>query len=171
MSILKLVKYPDPILKRVSSPIDVVDDNLRKFMDSMVKTMYHEGGVGLAAVQVGKLKRLFIIDISAEKNEPLYFINPKISFPVTSKEVMGEGCLSFPGAADKVDRFTEVEVEYLDYHGQSQRLRATGFLAQAIQHENDHLDGTVYLDHLSLIKRTLIKQKVKKAINKENKEN
>jgi peptide deformylase len=168
MAILRIVTYPDPFLTRKSSPVTTIDESLKKLMNDMVETMYHEGGVGLAAVQVGILKKVFVIDISDTKDQPLYFINPQISFSSTSKSLMKEGCLSFPGvnSPSQVERFTELEVSYMDENGMPQTMKATGFLAQAIQHEYDHLEGKVYTDHLAEVEGLLIKQKVIKAIKK-----
>lgn len=166
MSILKIVTYPDSILKRVSGPVLEVDVNLQKFMDNMVETMYHSNGWGLSAVQVGLLKRIFVIDISDTKDQPLYFINPEVTYSTNNKELMKEGCLSFPNTSAEVERFLEVEVKYLDYNGNTQILKANGLMAHVIQHEMDHLEGIVYTDHLSVVKSTLIKQKVKKSITK-----
>jgi peptide deformylase len=185
MKILPLIISPDPLLKKVSKPIEKIDDALRQLMNDMVSTMYSERGIGLAAVQVGALKRLLVIDVDYETDEnehhhdhgtcggihvkntnPRFFINPEIiNF---SKELShyNEGCLSFPSARSEVVRPKKVKVKYLDYHGEEKTETMDGLLATCIQHEIDHLNGITFVDHISKLKRDVILNKMKKLHKK-----
>ena len=164
MAILPIVTVPNPILKTISEPVEKVDDELRQFMDDMLETMYDAPGIGLAAVQVNRAIRVLVIDVSEEESdpEPLYFVNPEITW--TSEELASykEGCLSVPEQYSDIDRPAECKIKYLDYHGQAQELHATGLLATCVQHEMDHLNGVVFIDYLSSLKRNMMIRKVKK---------
>ena len=165
MSKKKIVIEPDPILRKKSVPLDTVDDNLRKLMDDMLDTMYAAPGIGLAAVQVGILKRLVVIDISKEneKKKPIFLVNPKIVLRSKKTSIYEEGCLSLPGHFAEIERPKECEVNYIDYHGKERKLKAKGLLSTCIQHEVDHLDGVLFVDYLSKLKRDMI---IKKLIKK-----
>lgn len=165
MAVLKVYEYPHPILKKKASEVEAVDDELRKFLDDMLETMYHAVGVGLAAPQVGVSKRIVVIDIShddEDKMDPLYMVNPKIIWKSEEKVCGEEGCLSVPEQKAEVERFAAVKVEYLDYHGNKQILEAEDFLAIAVQHELDHLDGILYIDRISRLKRQMLLKKLQK---------
>lgn len=171
--ILDLVKFPDPLLKKVSKEIDNIDDNLRKFMDNMLDTMYSEGGIGLAAVQVGALKRILVVHIQDDnryeknqktnhKQELFFIINPKFTYQSKETSTFCEGCLSFPEITADVIRPKEIEIEYLDYYGKKQKLKADGLLATCIQHEIDHLNGITFVDHLTKLKKDMLLKKLTK---------
>ncbi|MCD6034437.1 MAG: peptide deformylase [Rickettsiales bacterium] len=163
MAILPLVTAPDSRLKIKSFPVEKVDDDLRKFMDDMLETMYHCEGIGLAAVQVGVHKRVLVMDLHPDgEKSPLFVINPEIVNHTDILSEYDEGCLSFPGQYATVVRPEKVTVKYLDYHGKEQILECEGLLATCIQHEIDHLNGVVFIDHLSPVKRDMIIRKVKK---------
>lgn len=165
MAVLKVYEYPHPILKKKATEVEAVDDELRKFLDDMLETMYHAVGVGLAAPQVGVSKRIVVIDIShddEDKMDPLYMVNPKIIWKSEEKVCGEEGCLSVPEQKAEVERFAAVKVEYLDYHGNKQILEAEDFLAIAVQHELDHLDGILYIDRISRLKRQMLLKKLQK---------
>lgn len=164
MTILPIVTAPDSRLTIKSFPVEQVDDALRSFMDDMLETMYDAGGIGLAAVQVGVHKRILVMDLQdpAYGDSPYFIVNPEI---VTSSDILShykEGCLSFPGQSADVVRPEEITVKYLDYYGKEQTLQATGLLATCIQHEIDHLNGIVFIDHVSRLKRDMIMKKVAK---------
>ncbi len=178
--ILPLVIAPDPLLKQVSKPVEKVDDALRAFMDDMLQTMYAESGLGLAAVQVGVLKRVLVMDIDYEEDRnhhhdhsgcggvhvkntnPLYLINPEIIEESKQISVYNEGCLSFPNARAEVSRPKIVKVKYLDYNGVEQVKEMDEILATCVQHEIDHLNGITFVDHISKLKRELILKKMNK---------
>lgn len=164
MAILPLVIAPDLRLKQRSLPVEKVDDVLRRFMDDLLETMYHEQGIGLAAVQVGVHKRVLVMDIEQRegKKNPLFVINPEIIIKATECSSFNEGCLSFPDAFAEVIRPESVTVRYLDYFGKEQELVAEGITATCIQHEIDHLDGITFVDHIASIKRDMIMRKMKK---------
>ena len=162
MAILDILEFPDPRLRTVAKPIDVVDDALRQTIDDMFETMYEAPGIGLAATQVNVHRRLVVIDVSEDKSEPLVFINPEAE-PLTQE--LGEyqeGCLSIPGFYEKVCRPERVRVTALDRDGKSFELECGGLLAVCIQHEIDHLDGKLFVDYLSPLKRDRIKKKLEK---------
>ncbi|ALZ82699.1 MULTISPECIES: peptide deformylase [Pseudomonas] len=162
MAILDILEFPDPRLRTVAKPIDVVDDALRQTIDDMFETMYEAPGIGLAATQVNVHRRLVVIDVSEDKSEPLVFINPEAE-PLTQE--LGEyqeGCLSIPGFYEKVCRPERVRVTALDRDGKSFELECDGLLAVCIQHEIDHLDGKLFVDYLSPLKRDRIKKKLEK---------
>ncbi len=165
MAILDIINVPDPLLKTVSDPVDEVDDQLRRFMDDMLETMYAAPGIGLAAIQVGVAKRVIVLDISAEdeENTPVYFVNPEITWESEEMSVFNEGCLSVPEHYADVERPASVKIKYLDYHGKAHEEKLDGLLATCVQHEIDHLDGIVFIDYLSRLKRMMIIKKVQKA--------
>ncbi|MGQ4277343.1 peptide deformylase [Pseudidiomarina sp. E22-M8] len=161
MTNLIILKYPDERLRTVAEPITSVDDSLRETIDAMFETMYDSNGVGLAATQVNVHKRLFIADCSEDQNQPLVFINPEI----TEKDGLfanEEGCLSFPGVYAKVERAEKITVSALDRHGETFSMNAEGLLAVCIQHEIDHLNGKLFVDYLSPLKRNRIRKKLEK---------
>lgn len=164
MPILEILTEPDPILRQISQPVDAVTDETRKFMDDMLETMYDAPGIGLAAIQVGVPQRIIVMDIAmddAPKN-PIYFVNPVVT--VTNPELgfYKEGCLSVPDINENVKRPLEVSIDYLDYNGDAQTLQADGLLATCIQHEMDHLEGVLFIDRLSKLKRQLVLQKMRR---------
>ena len=166
-----IIIEPDPILRKKSDAIEKVDDELRKLMDEMLETMYEAPGIGLAAVQVGILKRLIVIDISKEdkKKEPIFLINPKIIFKSSNTSTHEEGCLSLPGHFAEIERPAECHIDYIDYDGKKKNIKAKGLLATCIQHEIDHLNGILFIDYLSKLKKDMIIKKLvkqKKEINK-----
>ncbi|MDG1708721.1 MAG: peptide deformylase [Emcibacteraceae bacterium] len=166
MAILPIVTVPDPILKKVSEPVKKVDDKLRAFMDDMLETMYAAPGIGLAAVQVGQLKRILVIDIAGEEENPnpQYFINPEIIWTSEELNTYNEGCLSVPEQYADIDRPAECKVTFLDYDGENHEVLMDGMLATCIQHEMDHLNGVVFIDYLSKVKRGIYVRKVKKLV-------
>lgn len=164
--ILEILKYPDPELKKISTPVEKFDKHLHKLLDNMAETMYSANGIGLAAIQVGEPLRLFVIDLGADEDheKKLYeFINPKISKGMGTL-VYEEGCLSVPGIAEEVKRKETIHLEYQDRHGKQHELDAEGLLAVAIQHENDHLDGIIFVDRLSPLKRSIVRRKLAKVV-------
>lgn len=162
MSVLTILEYPDMRLRKRAAPVKVVDDALRQVIDDMFETMYAAPGIGLAATQVDIHKRLLILDVSELKDTPLVFINPEIE--VLDPEPFGyeEGCLSVPGYYDLVTRPRKVRVKALDRHGAAFEIEAEGLLAVCVQHEVDHLDGKLFVDYLSILKRQRIKNKLLK---------
>ena len=164
MPIRKIIIEPDPILRRKSENLEKVNNELRKLMDDMLKTMYAAPGIGLAAVQVGILKRLIVIDVSKdEKNKaPLFLVNPQITYKSKSTSIHEEGCLSLPGYFAEIERPSECHVDYLDYNGKKKNLKADGLLSTCIQHEVDHLNGILFIDYLSKLKKDMIIKKLKK---------
>ena len=162
MSVKKIVTIPDPILKKKSLPIKNVDSSVKKLMDDMLETMYAAPGIGLAAVQVGVLKRVVVIDLSKkeEKKPPLFFINPEIISTSEEQVSYEEGCLSIPNQFAEIKRPNRCHVKYLDYNGKKKDLKADGLLATCIQHEIDHLNGILFIDYLSKLKKDLILKKV-----------
>lgn len=161
MALLPILRFPDPRLKKVAVPVARIDDSIRKLVADMGETMYEASGIGLAATQVDVHKRLVVIDTSEERNQLRVFINPQLR-QCEGLQTGEEGCLSVPGIYDKVERAERVTVDYLDLDGQSRTLVADGLLAVCIQHEIDHLDGRVFVDHLSQLKQTRIKSKLAK---------
>ena len=171
MTLRSIIVEPDPILRKKSEDLENVNDNTRKLLDDMLKTMYAAPGIGLAAVQVGILKRLIVIDISKEKEKknPLFLINPEIIFQSKNTSTYEEGCLSLPGHFAEIERPTECQIKYVDYNGQKRELKAGGLLATCIQHEVDHLNGVLFIDYLSKLKKDMIVKKLikhKKELNK-----
>lgn len=166
MTILNILKYPDSRLRTVASPLEQVTDETRQILDDMFETIYAAPGIGLAATQVDIHKRMLVIDITEERNEPRAFINPEI-LARDGTEVMEEGCLSVPGIYEKVERAEHIKVRALDRNGEAFELEADGLLAVCIQHEIDHLDGKVFIDHLSPLKQQRISKKLGKALKYE----
>ena len=170
MSQRKIVIEPDPILRKKSDPVEKVDQNLRKLLDEMLETMYAAPGIGLAAIQIGVPKRLIVIDVSKEdKKKPLYLINPEITFTSNNTSIYEEGCLSLPGHFAEIERPAECHLNYIDYEGKQKKLKAEGLLATCIQHEVDHLNGVLFIDYLSKLKKDMIIKKLvkqKKELNK-----
>ena len=161
MALLPILRFPDPRLRKVAAPVTNIDDGIRRLAADMAETMYEAPGIGLAATQVDVHQRLIVIDVSETKNELLVLINPEIVAD-EGEQVGEEGCLSVPGIFDKVERAERVTVRYLDLEGKAQTLEADGLLAVCIQHEMDHLQGKVFVDHLSQLKQTRIKSKLAK---------
>ena len=166
MTKLKIIKYPDPFLKQKCLPVTSFDKELKILADNMLKTMYESEGIGLSAIQVGVLKRIIVIDITEELKKPLILINPVIS-PSNSKYLeFKEGCLSFPGIYESVKRNEEIAVDYNSIEGKKLSMKATGLLSICIQHEVDHLEGVVFLDRLSGLKRNRAEKKFLKMLNR-----
>ncbi len=161
MTTLNILHFPDPRLRNVAKPVKRVDDAIRQLAEDMLETMYAAPGIGLAATQVNVDKRIVVIDISEEKNQPLCLINPEI-LELDGVEEMEEGCLSVPGFYERVQRAERVRIRALDREGQSFELETDGLLAVCIQHEIDHLDGKLFVDYLSQLKRTRIRKKLEK---------
>ena len=161
----KIVIEPDPILRKKSEPVEKVDQSLRKLLDDMFETMYAAPGIGLAAIQIGVPKRIIVMDISKEneKKDPQYFVNPVIRNKDIHKSTYEEGCLSVPNQFAEIDRPSKCEVEYLDYNGKKKLLKAEGLLATCIQHEMDHLEGILFIDYLSKLKKSMIIKKLSKG--------
>jgi len=164
MSILPLVIAPDARLKNCSSPVHKVTDKIRKLMDDMLATMYKYEGVGLAAVQVGIHKRVIVMDVADAENNIIYkMANPKLIYESDDNNSYEEGCLSFPEQRALIVRPKSVKVEYLDYNNEKQTIECDGLLATCVQHEIDHLNGIVFLDHLSKLRRDMLMRKVRKV--------
>lgn len=165
MTIRPILTAPDPRLKAVSEPIAKVDDEMRKLADDLLDSMYAADGIGLAAVQVGVPKRMLVMDIAQAqgKREPMVFINPKILWASEEMAKAEEGCLSVPEIWDDVERPAKIRAEYQDRDGKVQTLEADGLLGCCLQHEMDHLDGVLFLDHLSKLKRSIALRKLTKA--------
>ena len=161
MALLPILRFPDPRLKKIAAPVQKVDDSLRQLVADMAETMYEAPGIGLAATQVDVHKQVVVIDVSEERNALLVLVNPKIELADGTREGE-EGCLSVPGIYDKVERAERVVVTYLDLEGRQQRLEAEGLLAVCIQHELDHLNGKVFVERLSQLKQTRIRNKLAK---------
>ena len=161
MAILNILHFPDPRLRTVAQPVETVDDTIRKLADDMLETMYAAPGIGLAATQVNVHKRVIVIDISEDKNQPLYLINPEI-IELDGVEEMEEGCLSVPGVYETVRRADQVRIRALGLDGKPFEMEANELLAVCIQHEIDHLDGKLFVDYLSQLKRTRIRKKLEK---------
>lgn len=161
MALLPILRFPDPRLKKVAAPVTKIDDGIRRLAADMAETMYEAPGIGLAATQVDVHKRVVVIDVSEEKNALCVFVNPELA-DCQGAALGEEGCLSVPGIYDKVERAERVTVRYLDLQGKPQVLEAEGLLAVCIQHEIDHLNGKVFVDHLSQLKQTRIRSKLAK---------
>lgn len=161
MALLPILRFPDPRLKKVASPVTKIDDGIRRLAADMAETMYEAPGIGLAATQVDVHKRVVVIDVSEDKSDLRVFVNPVLD-NCLGLSVGEEGCLSVPGIYDKVERAERVTVRYLDLDGKACVLEADGLLAVCIQHEIDHLNGKVFVDHLSQLKQTRIRSKLAK---------
>lgn len=165
MAIREIIEAPDPRLRVISKPVKAVDDEVRRLIDDMLETMYAAAGIGLAAIQVGVPKRILVLDISDDEEEPdpRCFVNPEIVWTSDEVGIYNEGCLSLPEYYAEVERPAACRVEYLDYEGKPQTLEASGLLATCVQHEYDHLEGILFVDHLSSVKRDMILRKLAKA--------
>lgn len=162
MAILDILEFPDPRLRTIAQPVETVDDSVRELIDNMFETMYAAPGVGLAATQVNVHKRIVVIDVSEDQSQPLVFINPEVTVLGEEAAPYDEGCLSVPGFYESVERPTQVRVEALDRNGESFSLEPDGLLAVCIQHELDHLNGKLFVDYLSAVKRQRIRKKLEK---------
>lgn len=165
MAVLKIVTEPEPILHMISEPVTKIDKELQGFMDDMLQTMYADKGGGLAAVQVGVLKRILVYDPSCyidTDEEPQFMVNPEIIYFSDEKCSVEEGCLSIPGARFEIERADSLKVKYLDYHGQKQEKIAEGMIARVIQHEYDHLNGVTMLNYASKMRKDLILKRLRK---------
>ena len=167
----KIITEPNIILRKKSVTLEKVDDDLRELMDDMLETMYAAPGIGLAGVQIGILKRLIVIDVSKdeEKKNPIFLINPEIISKSSNTSVYEEGCLSLPGYFAEIERPAECNIEFTDYYGKKKELKADGILSTCIQHEIDHLNGVLFIDYLSKLKRDMIINKLtkqKKSLDK-----
>lgn len=164
MTIKPLVLLPDPVLREVSKPVERVDDALLRFADDMLETMYDAPGVGLAAVQLGEPMRMLVVDVSkdGEDRQPFTFINPQIVASGDAISTYEEGCLSIPDYYAEVERPATVTVSYLDRDGKSREIEADGLLATVLQHEIDHLNGVLFIDHISRLKRSMVIKKFQK---------
>jgi peptide deformylase len=163
MALLHIIETPDPRLKTKSVSVDHVDDALRRLMDDMLETMYHAPGIGLAAIQVGVAKRVLVIDLQEnEARNPRYFVNPEIIWASDDLSVYNEGCLSVPEQYAEVERPAQIRVRYLDYDGVVREEEMDGLLATCLQHEMDHLEGILFIDHLSKLKRDMLLRKLTK---------
>lgn len=167
MAVLKLYEYPDEVLRQKCEKVSKVDDELRRFLDDMLETMYVDKGCGLAAPQVGVTKRIIVVDDNPSDEDksvrhPMYLINPEIIWRSNEMVLFNEGCLSLPEQRAEVERHEKVRVHYTDYNGNEQEILADELLAIILQHEIDHLDGVLYIDHLSRLKRTRLLNKLNK---------
>ena len=164
MALRKILTEPNKILRQKSLPVNNVGKQEQKLMDDMLDTMYAANGIGLAAIQIGFPKRIIVMDISKndEKNNPMYFVNPVIKNKNSETSTYEEGCLSVPNFFAEVDRPKKCDVEYLDYQGKKKTLNAEGLLATCIQHEMDHLEGILFIDYLSKLKKSMIVKKLSK---------
>ena len=164
MTIKSILTEPNKILRQVSKPVEKVGKKEQALMDDMLETMYAANGIGLAAIQIGVPKRIIVMDLSrnSEKKNPKYFVNPVILNKNQDKNTYEEGCLSVPNQFAEIDRPSTCDVEYLDYNGKKQVLNANGLLATCIQHEMDHLEGILFIDYLSKLKKSMIIKKLSK---------
>ena len=162
MALLNVLCYPDPRLHKVAKPVEQVDARIQKIVSDMADTMYNAPGVGLAATQVDVHERIVVIDVSDDQNELMVFINPEIIWVSAETKSWREGCLSVPEFYDEIERPSEIRVKALDVNGKEFEIEADGLLAVCLQHELDHLQGKVFVEYLSILKRTRISQKMKK---------
>ena len=164
MALREILTEPNKILREKSLFVEKVDEDLRKLMDDMLETMYAAPGIGLAAIQVGVPKRVIVLDIAQKEGQknPMYFINPEIIEKSKNNSTYEEGCLSVPGQFAEIDRPDQCHLKYLDYYGQPKEIKATGMLATCIQHEMDHLEGILFIDYLSKLKKSMIIKKLSK---------
>jgi peptide deformylase len=165
MSVRPILTAPDPRLKAVSTDVGAVDDEIRRLIDDMADSMYAADGIGLAAVQIGVAKRVIVMDLDQKsgKKNPRAFVNPKIIWASEETATFEEGCLSVPEIWESVDRPARIKCEYLDRDGKAQLLEADGLLATCLQHEMDHLEGVLFIDHISKLKRSMALRKLSKA--------
>ena len=164
MTVKKILTEPNKLLRQISKPVKTVGKEEQVLMDDMLETMYAANGIGLAAIQIGVPKRIIVMDLSRDdkKKEPRYFVNPVIQNKNLLKATYEEGCLSVPNQFAEIDRPSKCEVEYLDYDGKKKLLHAEGLLATCIQHEMDHLEGILFIDYLSKLKKSMIIKKLSK---------
>ena len=164
MTVKTILTEPNPILRQISKPVKGVGAEEKKLMDDMLETMYAANGIGLAAIQIGIPKRIIVMDLSKDENkkEPKFFVNPVIKNKDTSNSTYEEGCLSVPNQFAEIDRPKKCEVEFLDYYGEKRKITAEGLLATCIQHEMDHLEGILFIDYLSKLKKSMIIKKLSK---------
>ena len=164
MAVKTILTEPNKLLRQISTSVKEVGKEERQLMDDMLDTMYAANGIGLAAIQIGVPKRIIVMDLSKDENkkEPRYFVNPVIKKSDSLKSTYEEGCLSVPNQFAEIDRPKKCEVEYLDYNGEKKILKAEGLLATCIQHEMDHLEGVLFIDYLSKLKKTMIIKKLSK---------
>ena len=164
MALRRILTVPDPILREKSSHVEKVDSDIKTLMDDMLETMYEAPGIGLAAIQIGVSKRVVVMDVSKDegKKNPMYFVNPEITWKSSTKVGYEEGCLSIPNQFVKIERPDKCHVKYLDYNGVEKVIKAEGLLATCIQHEIDHLNGILFIDYLSKLKKSIIIKKVSK---------
>ncbi len=172
MKVLDIIKLPDPVLRKKSAAVEQVDSDLRRLLDDMLETMYDAPGIGLAGIQVGVPKRIITIDVTRDEGprEPLFLINPEILKRSDDRSVYEEGCLSIPDYFAEIERPASVHVRYIDYEGKQQEMLAEGLFATVIQHEVDHLDGVLFVDYLSKLKRDLVVRKFAKAARQDERE-
>tara|TARA_B100000579_G_scaffold135460_1_gene109765 strand:+ start:333 stop:857 length:525 start_codon:yes stop_codon:yes gene_type:complete len=168
MTVKTILKEPNKLLRQVSLPVEKVGDEERQLMDDMLETMYEAKGIGLAAIQIGVPKRIIVMDIGNrdKEKEPMYFVNPVIKNKNSEHSTYEEGCLSVPNQFAEIDRPSTCEIEFLDYKGNKKILKASGLLATCIQHEMDHLEGILFIDYLSKLKKMMIIKKLSKQKNK-----
>ena len=163
MAIRKILKFPDQDLRIKAKPVEAFDEELKALTNDMFETMHSVNGIGLAATQIGVAKQVAVIDISPEKNEPLVIVNPEIQILDPSKtEDYDEGCLSVPGFFEKISRPSDIKLTYQDLNGQKQEIKPEGLLTKVVQHELDHLNGRLFVDHISELKRRRIRNKIVK---------
>ncbi|URK88749.1 peptide deformylase [Rhizobium sp. RCAM05350] len=165
MTIKPLIILPDPVLRQLSKPVETVDADVRRLADDMLDTMYDAPGIGLAAIQIGVPRQMLVIDVSkdGEEKQPQIFINPKILTTSDERSVYEEGCLSIPDYYAEVERPATITVEYIDLEGNKLTAKADGLLATCLQHEIDHLNGVLFIDHISKLKREMVIRKFTKA--------
>jgi len=169
MAIKNIITEPNQILRQISKPVEKVGKEEQNLMDDMLDTMYSAKGIGLAAIQIGVPKRIIVLDISdkeKKENKPMYFVNPVVKNKNSDLSTYEEGCLSVPNQFAEIDRPSNCEVEYLDYNGEKKLLKAEGLLSTCIQHEMDHLEGILFIDYLSKLKKSMIIKKLSKQKNK-----
>lgn len=168
MTTLKIFTVPDPVLRQTAAPVEQITDDIRTTLRNMAETMYAAPGVGLAAPQVGILRRFIVVDTNwreeDKKRDPLLLINPRVVWASEERSVWNEGCLSIPGQYAEVERPAHVKVQYQDLHGETKIVEGTDLLSHCLQHEIDHLDGVLFIDYLSALKRNMILRKVKKLL-------
>lgn len=164
MALRHIITLPDPKLRLISRPLERVDDSVRKLLDDMVETMHEAPGIGLAAIQIAEALRLVVVDLAKkdEPPQPLQFINPEIVWSADDRSVYEEGCLSIPEYYEEVERPASVRTRFVDRDGKQQEIVAEGMLATVLQHEIDHLDGVLFIDHISKLKRDRVTKKFAK---------
>ena len=168
MTVKIILTEPNKLLREISKPVDHIGENEQKLMDDMLETMYAANGIGLAAIQIGFPQRIIVMDITKNQTNknPMYFVNPIIINKSTDQSTYEEGCLSVPKQFAEIDRPSKCEVEYLDYNGEKKLIKMEGLLATCIQHEIDHLEGILFIDYLSKLKKSMIIKKLSKEKNK-----